>query len=467
MRYKNFTLVAIFIFLCLNTKVKGQFSQIEPIFTVQFSPFLEKIHSLKDYNGNIFLHGTSRLIPSEATDFAYNGQELIKDQGQIYLFLLQTGIVYKMDTPSKDSVVFRRMDNTININYNIDCLNFVYKNQIYNYGGYGFWTKYPYIRKFNNVDKEWDIVTTNLDIYNADYEWYSKAEGRLYVPLQKLENKSLKGEEFKDGIYDYAAYYLDMPSTNWIKLGKTSKEFIKLINGKNNYQSILHDNGRIFLINDEAYFLDYSHNKIYKSKRADYNQFFIRNSSSSGAFFYKGKFYKYLEANKDFKTWDFNLIDFEVLDYPIWNNDNTLLFYLLYSLVAVVFIIFLIVFIKKTIRNKIHKAQFKTLKIKSINQAFSEIEIGLIQLMLNAFVEKKNVEITEINRVLGIKDKNIGLQKKVRSDVMNSINDKYIILSQNEINLISSIRKEDDKRFFEYFITPSEIKSIQKMIEKS
>jgi hypothetical protein len=33
--------------------------------------------------------------------------------------------------------------------------------------------------------------------------------------------------------------------------------------------------------------------------------------------------------------------------------------------------------------------------------------------------------------------------------------------------LIGSVRKEDDKRFFEYFITPSALKTIQKLIEKN
>jgi hypothetical protein len=90
----------------------------------------------------------------------------------------------------------------------------------------------------------------------------------------------------------------------------------------------------------------------------------------------------------------------------------------------------------------------------------------LIQLLLKAYSTKKNVEISAINHVLGIKDKNIGLQKKVRSDVINAINDKYVFISQGEINLIGSVRKEDDKRFFEYFVVPTEVKLIQKIIGK-
>jgi hypothetical protein len=107
------------------------------------------------------------------------------------------------------------------------------------------------------------------------------------------------------------------------------------------------------------------------------------------------------------------------------------------------------------------------LKTKTVNQAFTETEISLIQLLLNAYSAKQNVEIAEINRVLGIKDKNVGLQKKVRSDVINAINDKYIFINQGEINLIASVRKDDDKRFYEYFVVPTEVKTVQKLIEKN
>jgi hypothetical protein len=77
------------------------------------------------------------------------------------------------------------------------------------------------------------------------------------------------------------------------------------------------------------------------------------------------------------------------------------------------------------------------------------------------------VEIHQMNHVLGIKDKNIGLQKKVRSDVINSINDKYQFITQADILLISSVRKVDDKRFFEYFITESEVNNIQRIIKSN
>jgi hypothetical protein len=121
---------------------------------------------------------------------------------------------------------------------------------------------------------------------------------------------------------------------------------------------------------------------------------------------------------------------------------------------------------KQSVKKKIEQAQLKVLKTKTVNQAFTETEISLIQLLIKANSAKQNVEIAEINRVLGIKDKNIGLQKKVRSDVINAINNKYIFITQGENNLIASVRKEDDKRFYEYFIVSTEVKAAQNLLKK-
>jgi len=466
MCYINLKLVAFLVFLLQFTSVEAQFIPCERTYTVYFSPFLQKIKALEDFNGNIVLGNSSKILPLNGTSFGPNTQELIKHNGKIYLFLAQTGFIFQMSEPKGDSVVFRKIDNTININYNIDCTNFIYKDQIYNFGGYGFWNKTAHLRKFNTVDLEWDIEPTNIEVYTADYDWFSPSEGRLYVPIQKTEKKGLKDQKLNEGVFDFTSYYLDIKTADWVKVGKASSELIQLIKQKNNYFSYSHEKGRIFLINDEAYLLDYVANKIYKSKRADLNQFFIRNAHDMTVFYYKGKYYKYQAGLQNFKTWNFNMNDFQLMSFPIWGMDYS-------NLIIVLAILFVVIIIglfgwlfNRSVRKKIEKAQLKALKTKTMNQAFTETETSLIQLLINAHGTNHNVEISEINHVLGIKDKNIGLQKKVRSDVINAINDKYMFITQGETNLIGSVRKEDDKRFFEYFIVPTEVKAVQKMIEK-
>lgn len=467
MIYKKIKFLSILVFILLFGPISAQFIPCERTYKVPFSPLLQKLRSMPDYNGNIFLGSSAKILPLQGTSFGPNGQEIIQHNRKLYVFLAQTGFIFQMDEPVGDSVIFRKIDNTININYNIDCTNFIYKDQIYNYGGYGFWTKSAHFRKYNTVDQEWDIIPTNIEVFTADYDWFSPKEGRLYVPFQKIEKKGLKDTKFSNGVFEYTSYYLDLKTSDWIKIGKLSGGLIQLLNQKNNYVHYAHDNGRIFIINDEAYLFDYINNKIYKSKKADINQFFIRNAHDLTVFYYKGSYYKYIPSTQTFKNWKLNLNDFQELNFPIWGTDYTILFIITGLVLVILVIVFVAWYVNNTVRKKIEKAQLKALKTKSMNQAFTETEMSLIQLLINAHDAKRNVEIAEINHVLGIKDKNIGLQKKVRSDVMNAINDKYMFITQGETNLIGSVRKEDDKRFFEYFIAASEVKTIQKLMEKN
>lgn len=244
-----------------------------------------------------------------------------------------------------------------------------------------------------------------------------------------------------------------------------SKELKKLILQQDNYLCLKIDSGNIFLINDESYYVNYITNKIYKSRQADVNQFLLRNSQNVPIFYHQGTIYIYNKTEKSFKTWELDLNDFVELDYPIWTIDYTM-YYIVFGAVVILVMAMLSYFLlKRKIKTRLQNAQLKMLKTDSIQQAFAGVELTLIELLLEENRKGNKVEIHQMNHVLGIKDKNIGLQKKVRSDVINSINDKYQFITQDNILLISSVRKIDDKRFFEYFITESEINNIQKIIK--
>jgi hypothetical protein len=159
--------------------------------------------------------------------------------------------------------------------------------------------------------------------------------------------------------------------------------------------------------------------------------------------------------------------NFELMDYPIWGRDTSYDIYIAGGIGLLIIIIAIIWFFTTRVKRTFEQAQLKLLKTKSVNQAFVGTEVALITLLTNAAEENKKVDIFQINHVLGIKDKNIGLQKKVRSDIINMINEKYQFITQADAQLISSIRKEDDKRFFEYFIANNEIKTIKRLIEKN
>ena len=212
---------------------------------------------------------------------------------------------------------------------------------------------------------------------------------------------------------------------------------------------------------------DYTHNKVFKSKNSNLNQFLIRRNSMSNMFIYKGEIYSYNSSNKAFVKYPFRITDFDILRTSIWGDEVTLL----YIMLAIVFIALILVgakwFFNRSVIRKLEKAQLQLLKNKTVTQAFIGTEISLIKLLLETTLKGKVVEIHQINHILGIKDKNLGLQKKVRSDIMKAINDKYEFITQSTTTLIGSSRKLDDKRFYEYFITASEVKTIQRILENN
>jgi hypothetical protein len=102
--------------------------------------------------------------------------------------------------------------------------------------------------------------------------------------------------------------------------------------------------------------------------------------------------------------------------------------------------------------------------IQEAKHPFITAELSLLELLIVKQRENQTVTIPEINYVLGLKDKNQGMQKKVRSDIIKRINEKYCFLSQEKVSLIQNIRNETDKRFFEYHLNPDHLERLRTLL---
>jgi hypothetical protein len=287
------------------------------------------------------------------------------------------------------------------------------------------------------------------------------------VPFQTIMNASIRNNPNALSSRLSDSYYLDLNLLEWKKIGSLTNKAKKLVVDNNITNSLLStDKGFLFLYNDEAYHFDFLNNKIFKSNNSELNQYLIRRTSNNDLFFYKDSLYSYSPSTNRFDQRSLSMKDFSELDYAIWGLENDY-----YYLTGTLLFIFLLVYIsikiyKKRVKKKVEQSNLKILKTKTVGQVFVGVELSLIHLLLEAATMGIYVEIGKVNHVLGLKDKNIGLQKKVRSDVINTVNEKYAIIVNNEIQLISSIRKEEDKRYYEYFINDSELKSIKKILER-
>ena len=466
MSYKKNIFVPLFLIIIGFTHLEAQSRDLDSVYFIKTTPFLNKLIELKDLHANIQLSVANHIIPTTGTPFMPNGQEIIKDEHNLYINIQQTGFIYKWVGTKDSTLKFQRIDQTININYNIGSFNFLYKEQLYSYGGYGFWKTNGHLRGFSYFDKQWDIIPLNKEIFAYGYQWLSHKEGRIYVPIQKIINAGLKVTN-EDDDHLYESYYLDLNKKSWIMLGVLDTKVGKILSSDpypTNFLSV--QNGIIHIINDELFYFNFIDNNIYRSTKADVNQFFVRRIEMRDAFEYKGQIYFYIPNLARFEITPFSLSNFELLNFPIWRRDNVEDKNVALAIVIFLLVLLIIGVIRQKVKQKIVQSQLKVLKTKSVSQAFIGTELGLIKMLLKATSDDIKVEIHQINHVLGIKDKNVGLQKKVRSDVINGINEKYQIITNGINPLIASVRKEDDKRFLEYFITPSEIKEIQKLLDK-
>ncbi|MEY4056794.1 MAG: hypothetical protein EBU05_01245 [Chitinophagia bacterium] len=461
-------LFIIFLNILGLTQINAQHTDLDTVYFVKKTPFLEKILSSQGLYANINLSKDNNIIPGQGTNFAEYSQEIIKDEKNLYVNLQRTGFVFILFNQNDSILEFRRIDRTINLNYNIGCYNFLYEDQLYSYGGYGFWKTNGHLRQFNVLDKQWDIIPLNKEIFSNGYRWYSNKEGKLFVPFQDFENAGLKSIPQDQLETKTESYYLDLKQRDWIKLGRLDPSIKKILEEDPNPSGFISvQNGCLHIINDEIYYFDFIENKIYKSIKPEYNQFFIRRIGLDNTFESKGNIYFYYPSTGKIESVPFNLSNFELLNFPIWRRNTGSDKYVAFVLLFILIVFFITRFFKQKIQQRIVLSQLKHLKAKSVSQAFVGTEISLIDMLLQASLANEKIEIHQINHVLGIKDKNVGLQKKVRSDVINGINDKYQIITNGPNPLIVSVRKEDDKRFLEYFILPSEIKEIQKIINKS
>ena len=204
---------------------------------------------------------------------------------------------------------------------------------------------------------------------------------------------------------------MDLQQKQWVKLGSLSTKANDILLVSSSSGTLNVDNGFITVSNDQTYYFDFIHNKIYKSKSAELNQFLIRRVEFSNMFYENGFIYSYKLNNGQFVSYPLNLSSFELISDSIWGYESMVIYVSIGLVLLASIIIFSIWFFNRSVKRKLELAQLQILKSKSVSQAFVGTELALIDLLLKAAQKNLKVDIHDINHVLGIKDKTIGLQK--------------------------------------------------------
>jgi hypothetical protein len=442
--------------------------QIGPdsVFSVKASPFFKELMSKSTRSLSIKSSSLSLISSFDPLVFKMSGGEFIKVKDKLYFHFYNSGRIFKHrpENSTEDSLQFVRLDATVNLNYNIGSLVFSVGESIYEYGGYGFWKSNGTLRGYNFRDREWDVVALDQEIHmppsisSGPAVWIDPKESFLYVPYQLVVNDGLSRDSDKP-LYLLESYRLNLKKFSWEFLGRVSQSTKDLL--KSTSQVFTTEKGLLASYTSRIYWLDFESNSIKLLVDPSLTQTLLRIQNYMLWYWDRQQLFWYNPTNGRYDSLFIDAARFKPYANEIWQKPLAISDYSWMLLLTIA--LFVVTFLNY---NK-KKNQLRGVNQDNIQEAkhpFITAELSLLELLIVKQRENQTVTIPEINYVLGLKDKNQGMQKKVRSDIIKRINEKYCFLSQEKVSLIQNIRNETDKRFFEYHLNPDHLERLRTLL---
>lgn len=458
-------LFAVILSILLLKSVCAQDS-MDSVFQIPTSPFLKDLIG-REGRVNVIAGGSLEYSSIKNELLKSFGYELIKTRDkELYVHIWRTGRLYKLDRtlPLDSALVFRRIDNTWNYNYNIGSFVFTVDNDIYEIGGYGFWKSNGVLRKYNSKDREWDVIVANKEVFiphnstSGHICWVDTAESSLYVPYERVTNDGLAG--YSDGgINVPRAFRLDIAKSQWEELGELKPDILELF--KSTSVTIAVPTGILLCYTSKVFWLNYLTNQISVYENPVIAQTLSRVNKSFLYYNFKDWVYWYQPGSSRYDSLQIDYSKFQPYGKPIWQKNWTWVQLTAFGLLLIAMVIGLVWW---KLGRKKQPPVFAPHPIDTAGNPFTATEVSLIQLLVKKTRSAQTTSIDEINYVLGTKEKNPGMQKKVRSDIINSINDKFRLLNGSPGVLVQSIRSESDKRYFEYKINKELLAGIEGLL---
>lgn len=467
----------LFALICLISANLLKSQRVDSLISIKNNPFLNRLIHQPYIPDAVEINNPYTGV-EEYEMVSALGLRILKMDSITYLHFNGSGLLYKLIQKSDTSLLFKRIDKTNNFKYNIDAFLFAHQGKIFNLGGYGFWRTTGTLRCFNAKSKEWDVVPTNKEIHipiNNTLTSYDTKKSILFIPFQQIRNDGIK-ENNKKVSFDKHVYSLNLATNDWERLGETDPQLINIL-----FESPWHlslEDGLLFSHNNIVYHLRYLSNEVHIfNKSSSLSQTLERIYYDHYKYYANGTMYYLDKKTSEYDSLNIPLNEFVKSDIKIWKKSNYI-----YAYSMIPFLALIAFFAFKRYRNQAKtrgvnmssgivspsehlNGPFGPTNITPIIR-FNETEKQLLQLLIEKSKQNKTTTITEINYVLGIKDKNTSLQKKVRSEVMNSINEKLSFLYPNRTPIIGNKRSLEDKRYFEYFIEEPDFDFTETLIKE-
>ena len=293
-KMKQVLFLLFFLFACSLTSVAQSVTiDSDGITKVAFSKGLKKIYVL--YDNRLVTIDLAKSM-SDDTIFNDNGIEMdelvaISNRDESYFLSPSGGGVFLM----KNHALIK-IDNSFEHQMQTEAGVFIYKDHIYKYGGYGFWSDRHFITRFDFETNEWELVNFSKSetIPRGRRHSIVKVIGDdLYVIGGVVANeRNPLVNESTDEIWKF-----DLVEGVWEYLGELNQSSAKLINFQitdfddNIIVSNAHD--------DLLQVIDITNNKIKSYSRTSFTRKLSGAAipNAEGLFFYENHFYGFFKEN--------------------------------------------------------------------------------------------------------------------------------------------------------------------------
>ncbi len=354
--------------------------------------------------------------------------------GRTRLTLSGTGQVYELDEVKN---TLTRVDQTFYAGYNFGAAVFRRKNQIYSFGGSGFWNFSKTLTYFSESKKEWENIKTNnlgpQAIFNG-FQGYASEKDQFYAGGS--EYHQFLNEEL--GKRDAGFYAFDFEKHVWSYLGDISAD---LLHAKN--QEIFWT-GRYFVqfSNPVVYLIDPMENQVYELRSAE-------TSFQVAPLMYVGN-------NQLVGFWDdeggkrtvYDIGEMVKMAKPIgqfYSRPN----YALYMGLACLALAWIAFLFYSSRRKKI-----------TSDMELDDYEWKLLRALMQS---SEGLSSIEVNEVLGLSTKSLDNQRKLRVQVIANMNQKFHMKYRSG-NIIIRNPSLVDKRQSQYSLSPEARAICQKFI---
>ena len=400
--------------------------------------------NLKDFTQKEVPYDSSNIDLKDFIPVSVNFKDYYLDPqgGGVYLF---------------ENYTFKRIDTSYKHRMQIESSVFTYKNGIYKYGGYGFWSNRNFITKFNFETKQWDFVphSKSKELPNGSHNSFVKViDDDIYV------YGGLKVNEFNPDIIEdnNEIWKFNFINEVWEKLG--INDFQK----ENKLNDVKIDYGNKSLFFDRktntTSHIDFTNNTLLTSKNST-----LLNSLSSLpiSFFYKNKFYLFIKENPSsniivLKTRNQDEILGEIIDHKSFyrNQSDLIILIVIIGSVLILILVYKIIRYVNQKRNKLSIKYKNKVKYKNKEVDLDDISYEIMKsLVQNEFVVSK-----DIIPLLKTPHIDYAHSTRVMRDTLFQINFKLKRLIETENDVIVIKKSDYDKRIKQYSIN-------QKLFNKS